>query len=309
MTKKKYVLFDGSNISHIAFHRAKSIVYKEVAEREEKKNARDVDPVNDLTQDDIGHIEGMMYHVFFMKVHNILKKFPNSYYMFAWDAAGSSDWRKEKFPEYKSNRVYTEDPTWKILFNNINEIKKVLEYYPVHQSGYEKLEADDILFVYGKELSESADVVIVSTDSDLTQIAQKFNNVKIFNPLTKKFVKPPKEYDICIFKSIKGEKGDGIPGIKGYGDKKATKLAEEFQKDNESIKDTLKPDEYDIFKRNIELIDISHNPNLHKVDLELSKIHEATKYIDFDKIKKFYFDKKLKTLLETFESVTEVFPA
>src|SRR6056297_2380998 len=228
MSKRKYILFDGSNISHIAFHKAKSLVYKDIAERLGKKNAREIDPLIDLTEEDIKHIEGMMYHVFFMKVHNIFKKFTNGYYMFAWDAAGSSDWRKEKYPEYKSNRVYTEDPTWKILFNGIQEIKNVLKYYPVHQAGFEKLEADDILFVYGKELGKKSEAIIISTDSDLIQIAQKFDNVKIFHPLTKKFVQAPKTYDICISKSIKGEKGDGIPGIAGYGDKKSIKLAEEY---------------------------------------------------------------------------------
>lgn len=308
MNKRKYILFDGSNISHIAFHKAKSIVYAEVAERVGKKNGRQVDPLVDLTEDDITHIEGMMYHVFFMKVHNIFKSFPNSNYMFAWDAAGSSDWRKERFPDYKSNRVYTGDPTWKVLFSGITEIKEVLKYYPVHQAGYEKLEADDILFVYGKELGAENEVVIVSTDSDLLQIAQKFKNVKIFHPLKKKFVQIPKTYDICIFKSIKGETGDGIPGIKGYGDKKSVKLAEEYVEDHDIIEDTLKDDEYKIFKRNIELIDISYNPNLHKVEVELDKIHDATKYIDFNKIKKFYFDKKLKDLLGKFDSVTEAFP-
>lgn len=303
---EKYILFDGNNISHIAFHRAKSIVYKEVAEREGKKNARQIDPLVDITEDDIEHIEGMMYHVFFMKVHKIFKKFPNARYMFAWDAAGSSDWRKERYPDYKSNRVYTEDPTWKILFKGIDELKKVLTYYPVHQSSYRNLEADDILYVYGRDMSEESEIIIVSTDSDLLQIAQNYN-VKIFHPLDQKFVQPPKTYNICVFKSIKGEKGDGIPGIKGYGDKKSTKLAEEFEDDENILENTLKPEEFEIFKRNLELIDISFNPNLDKVEVELDKINEATQHIDFDRIKKFYFDKKLKTLLESFESVTEVF--
>jgi DNA polymerase-1 len=306
MAKEKYILFDGNNLSHIAFHRAKSIVFKEIAEELDKK-PRDIDPTNDLTDDNMKHILGMTYHVFFLKIHKIFKRFSDGRFMFAWDAAGSSDWRKERYPEYKSNRVYTEDPTWKLLFEAIDEIKKVLVHYPVYQAEFHKLEADDILYAYAKHMDEDKEVIIVSTDSDLLQIAQKFN-AKVFHPLKQKFSRPPKEYDICVFKAIKGEEGDGIPGIKGFGDKKSERLATDYQGDENAINETLNEEQREIFYRNIELIDISNNPNLDKVVLELDKIEEATNYIDFDEIRKFYFKKGLKELMSKFDSVIDVFP-
>lgn len=304
MTKQRYVLFDGNNISHIAFHRAKSIVYKEIAERL-GKSARQIDPAEDLTADEIDQIKGMMFHVFFLKIHKIFKKFRNARYLVAWDAAGASNWRKSIYPEYKSNRVYTEDPTWTVLFDGIKELKEILKSYPVYQTGFESLEADDILYAYAEHLHEDYDVVIVSTDSDLVQISQKFGT-KIFHPLNQKYVDIPQSYDICYFKALDGEKGDGIPGVKGYGKKRAQRLAEAIAKDPDAI-DELNDEQQEIFLRNVQLIDISNNPNLSKVVLELDKLEEATDWIDLDKIRKFYFDKKLRQLLETFESVAAIF--
>lgn len=304
MAKQTYVLFDGNNVSHIAFHRAKSIVYKEIGEKTGKP-PRKIDPNKDLANEDLEHIQGMMYHVFFLKIHKIFKKFRNARYLVAWDAPGASNWRKSIYPEYKSNRVYTEDPTWTTLFYGMSELKEILKSYPVYQVGFESLEADDILYAYAEHLHEDYEVIIVSTDSDLVQISQKFGT-KLFHPLNQKYVDIPKTYDICHYKALDGEKGDGIPGVKGYGKKRATRLAESLAKDPNAI-DELDAGQQEIFLRNVQLIDISNNPNLGKVVLELDKLEEATNWINLDRIRKFYFDKKLRQLLESFESVAAIF--
>jgi len=78
MTKNKFVLFDGNNLAHIAFHRGKSIVQKEKGEL--------------LTKEDFSVVESMMYLVYFRKLHKYIKMFKNSYFIMTWDNPGSSEW-------------------------------------------------------------------------------------------------------------------------------------------------------------------------------------------------------------------------
>jgi 5'-3' exonuclease len=300
--KEKYIIFDGNNIAHIAFHRASSIILKNKKEEFEASKQKDIK----LEESDYESVEGMMYLVFLRKIHKIFKKYPNGRYIFAWDNIRSSDWRKSIYSDYKSNRNYEHDPIWQVLFKGMSELKSVLEYYPIYQVSIENLEGDDIIYVYSKYLSRSSDVVIVSGDSDLVQIAQTFPNTKIYHPLKGKNVEIPEDYLVVHAKAIKGEKGDGIPGLPGYGDVKSQRLAREIKENPDAI-DKLNEEQQSIFLRNIKLIDISKCPNLDKVYFDLEAVDNATNTIDLDKIKSFYFNKKLKSLLESFDSIASIF--
>lgn len=295
MTKNKFVLFDGNNLAHIAFHRGKSIVQKEKGEL--------------LTKEDFSVVESMMYLVYFRKLHKYIKMFKNSYFIMTWDNPGSSEWRKTIYPEYKANRNYDTDPIWRILFDGIEKLVGVLQYYPMYQVKIEKLEADDILYVYSKELSQIGKVIIISGDSDMIQAAQDFG-IKVYHPIKDKYVEIPKTYDYCVFKAIKGDKSDVIQGIYGYGEVKSARLAQEIY--GEDFIDhfsapNLTEEQCETVIRNLKLIRIANNPNLKNASVDLEKIKDANANVDFQKIKKFYFDYKLKSLIETFDSVMAVF--
>jgi len=308
----KFALFDGNNLAHIAFHRAKSIILKkkiEIAFIEAKKKKKKFDKKTiKLVEKDFDAVTGMMYTVFFRKLHKLIKIFKRYNFIFTWDNRGSSEWRRKIFPEYKISRDYETDPIWRILFDNIDQIREILKSYPMHQERVEKLEADDIMYVFAGELSKVGEVVIISGDSDMIQAIQRFG-VKVYHPIKDKYVKSPTTYDYCVFKAIKGDKADEIDGIFGYGDVKAAKLAEEIwgedfiddiscpQLNNEQQKTVLK---------NLRIIRIENNPNLKNVKVNLPLIFKAQK-VDLSKIQKFYFDHKLKALIESFESVISIF--
>lgn len=295
MTK---VIFDGNNIGHIAFHRAKSIVAKE---SELEKNQ-----IQEYLEQNLDKIEGMTYLVFFRKLHKLMKKFKGSQFVMTWDSKDAGQWRKEFFPGYKSGRVYTEDVTWTVLFKVLDELREVLKYYPIYQIKQDGFEADDIIYTLCTRDFKDQESVVISTDSDLVQIAQNTKTVKVYHPLKDKFVSPPKTYDLKLYKAIKGEKSDDIPGIKGYGDKRAAKAAELFKNDFDKAWEQFDLEQQEIIERNYLLIDISSNPNINDVEFSEEDFISHINKVDFDSIKKFYFEKKLVSLLESFDNILPV---
>lgn len=304
----KFALFDGNNLAHIAFHRAKSIILKKKIEIVEAKKKKFDKKKIKLVEKDFDAVTGMMYTVFFRKLHKLIKIFKGYYFIFTWDNRGSSEWRRAIFPEYKISRDYDSDPIWRILFDSIDQIREVLKSYPIHQERIERLEADDIMYVFAGELSKVGEVVIISGDSDMIQAIQRFG-VKVYHPIKDKYVKSPTTYDYCVYKAIKGDKSDEIEGILGYGEVKAARLAEEIFNDdfidNISVPE-LTNEQQKIVLRNLQLIRIENNPNLKNAKVDINLIFASAK-VDLMKIQKFYFNKKLKSLVESFESVVSIF--
>ena len=309
---KKYAILDGNNLAQIAFHRGKSIVWKNVIKAfAEEQGITEKEAKQALVFDESLHdsVENMSYLVFFRKLHKLYKDFKDHIFIMTWDSAGSTEWRKQIYPEYKSNRDYSTDNVWSVFFKFRDEIRDVLEAYPIHQMKIEKLEADDIMYEMSRQITEQGDkVVIISGDSDMIQVVQEFG-VKLFHPIKHKYVKTPKTYDYCVYKAIKGDTSDTIEGLRGYGEKNATRLAEEVY--NEDFIDDfsapeLSEEQQKQVLRNLKIIRISNNPNLKEVKLDVPHI-DRDGYLDLNRIKKFFFDHKQRELLEGFEAITAIF--
>lgn len=302
---KKYLLLDGNNLAHIAYHRGKSIVIKKKKAFAEAEKI--ILPEGIIDQTDYSLIESVMYHVFFLKLHKHFKKFKGYQFIVCWDNPGSHAWRREIYPEYKVRRVYDQDPIWRVLFNGIAKLQNILSAYPIAQVIIKELEADDIIYAYSSVLKNYGEVTIISGDSDLQQSVQDFG-VKLYHPITDKYIKVPTTYDCCLAKAIRGDNTDDIPGVYGYGPVKSTALAEACAKDPTAI-NKLSKEQQDIVNRNLRLIQIKNNPNLQRAKLEVANVLDIDNHfkIDTQKIKKFYFDNKLKALLEDFDSVVSIF--
>jgi hypothetical protein len=90
----------------------------------------------------------------------------------------------------------------------------------------------------------------VSSDTDFIQLLQDHPNLKLYNPVQKKFVEAP-EYDYVVWKSLRGDASDNIPGVPGIGDKTAEKIA----LDPVLLKEYVAKSEVEpIFNRNYDLI-------------------------------------------------------
>lgn len=137
-------------------------------------------------------------------------------------------WRKQVFPYYKANRKKAREDSgfdWSLIFDTINLLKEEIKtFFPYRVVEVEGAEADDIIATLaewskendqkeGSIFPEPNPFLIISGDHDFLQL-QKFNHVKQYSPIHKKFLKPekaPKDY--VIEHIIKGDKGDGVPNV------------------------------------------------------------------------------------------------
>ena len=104
--------------------------------------------------------------------------------------------------------------------------------------GLDDYEADDVIASYSKQ--ESGPTRIITGDRDLFQLVDDARDVKVvylakgisnhdlvdLTWIAKKYGIPGERYG--LFAMIRGDSSDGLPGIKGIGEKGAAAIAQEF---------------------------------------------------------------------------------
>lgn len=164
--------------------------------------------------------------------------------------------RHDSMAEYKANRiVQPDDPKYAEMQKFYAQKTTILEllngYFPVSVVRHPTSEADDTIANLVKRSSPTVPWTLVSSDTDFIQLLQSHKNLRIWNPVRKEFVVAPTEYDYVIWKSLRGDASDNIPGVPGVGDKTAAKIASDPDKLAEYIR---RPDVEPIFTRNYSLI-------------------------------------------------------
>jgi DNA polymerase I len=160
--------------------------------------------------------------------------------------------RYEALDEYKANRkVDPDDPKAKELekfFTQVNQIVNLLSnYFPVSVVRHPTSECDDTLANLVKNSNPKEDWIIISSDTDFIQLLQEHDNLRLYNPVQKRFIEAP-EYPYITWKALRGDSSDNIPGIPGIGDKTADKLASDYELLKEFIN---RPEVEPIFTRNL----------------------------------------------------------
>ena len=190
-------------------------------------------------------------------------------------------WRKDYHPFYKSKRAGSreeDDMPWDVLFTIMSKVRdEIAEHSPYKVMRIDRCEADDVIGVlceHTNEFGNHEPVMIVSSDKDFKQL-QKFDNVKQFSPMQKKFVTFAKGETVKEFTTmhiVKGDTGDGVPNIfspddifhqDGVRQKPVTKkILEEFYTYG---RDACKTDqERERWDRNETCISLSHIPEEYK---------------------------------------------
>ena len=133
------------------------------------------------------------------------------------DAGGN--WRKDYYPQYKAKRKSNRDDDkrdWQEIFRITNTVREELaENFPYKMVHVWGCEADDSvaqIVMSTQEFGQYEPVMIVSADHDFKQL-QKFDNVKQFSPMTKKFVVEDNPRLGLQEKILKGDSGDGVPNV------------------------------------------------------------------------------------------------
>jgi len=155
--------------------------------------------------------------------------------------------RHETFSDYKAGRASSGDDFWR----QHGDILNVMSRLPVHIIRHPERECDDVIAHLTNHVHANDPIVIVSTDSDFTQLlVPDDERVKLWNPVKDRWIDAT-PYDYVMWKSLVGDGSDGIPGFKGIGGKTAVKLLEDNRKLTAFLAEEGRSD---IFHRNMSLI-------------------------------------------------------
>ena len=168
-------------------------------------------------------------------LEQILAQQPPKYLAVSFDLGGS--FRDSLYEEYKGTRAKMPDE----LRLQIERIKEVVKTMNIPIWEMEGFEADDLLGTVARQAKGlSVPVHIITGDRDLLQLVD--DNTMVELPPSGKFQREAQRFDvgaveakygllppqIVDFKALVGDVSDNIPGVKGIGEKTATRLLQQY---------------------------------------------------------------------------------
>lgn len=248
----------------------------------------------------------MIRHMVLNSIRGFNTKFKADYGIQVLCSDAANPWRREFFPHYKHSRRKgreTSSVDWDNIFNIITEIKnEIKENFPYKVLNVERCEADDIIATLVKHHSNSESIMIISGDKDFIQL-QKYQNVKQYSPIQKKFVGEDENPITYLHEQIiKGDRSDGIPNVLSPDDVFTTdakqspitkkRLSEWSNMERIPLgSETLKN-----YERNKKLIDLTQIPGL--LENEIINTYNNYKVPDRSNLFNYFMEKKLKSLIE-----------
>ena len=175
-------------------------------------------------------------------VATIITQFPAEHVVFAWDDDWRPQWRVELVPSYKTHRLEPdsrlagedEEEVPDELGPQITAIAQILDAIGLPRLGERGFEADDILGSLVAQHEIECDVVTGDRDlfqlvSDAGQtrvisITKGVRNLEIVDDtfLLEKYGVAGHQY--ADFATLRGDSSDGLPGVRGIGEKTASQL-------------------------------------------------------------------------------------
>jgi DNA polymerase-1 len=238
-------------------------------------------------------------------LRRVIKEKSPEFLAIAFDAKGSN-FRHEKYPDYKANRPPMPDD----LAVQIPYIKKIVEAYNILTMEEQGVEADDIIASAARKLATAGHkVIVVSGDKDLLQLVN--DDIVVWEPMKdvvmdsegvkRKYNVPPNRL-LDLF-ALMGDKSDNIPGVRGIGPKSAEKLINEFGSlenlyenfdslKKSKMKDNLEAHRADAFLSR-ELIDLKED-----IEIPLNENDYRLPEPDRDKLKKLYTELEFTRLMK-----------
>jgi len=147
---------------------------------------------------------------------------------------GHPQHRYDLLPEYKGNRIVVEGtPAHEELadFHRQKDliVDLMMRHFPVSIMRHPRFECDDVVFNIINNAATSTQFVVASNDSDFIQLLQHFDNVRLYNPMQKKYIDEGPPYDYVSWKALVGDGSDNIDGFKSIGGKRAKALLDDNQ--------------------------------------------------------------------------------
>jgi len=206
-------------------------------------------------------------------------------------------WRVDLFPEYKANRLEEEggeEEEPETLTPQIPILLDLLDLFGIPVIGVDDYEADDIMATYAE--IEPGPIRIVTGDRDLFQMVDDKRDIKVvylakgisqhdlvdIKYVADKYLIPGDRYD--LFAMFRGDPSDGLPGVKGIGEKGAAIIANNFASVDDALQAAHEGSELlapalakkiiagtDYLKIAPKLVRIARDAPLPKADLSLPK--------------------------------------
>jgi 5'-3' exonuclease len=207
-------------------------------------------------------------------------------------------WRVDIFPEYKANRLEEEggeeEEEPETLTPQIPILLDLLDLFGIPVVGVDDYEADDVMATYAE--IEKGPIRIVTGDRDLFQMVDDARDIKVVylakgisqhdlvdtKYVADKYQIPGDRYD--LFAMFRGDPSDGLPGVKGIGEKGAAVIANNFATAEDALAGAMQAHESlppalakkiiagaDYLKIAPKLVRVARDAPLPKVDLTLPK--------------------------------------
>ena len=256
--------------------------------------------------------ENMVRHMILNSIRMYRTMFSDEYGEIILTYDSKHYWRRDFFPQYKSNRKKgreADNKDWDAIFEVLNKIKsEIKENLPYKFLEIYGAEADDIIATIckytqtEKDRSKNEKVMIISGDKDFIQL-QKYLNVKQYSPILKKLVNGSNPETYIKEHILKGDTSDGVPNVlspdntftdglrqRPLGKKK---IEAWLNMDINDFKDEVKRN----YQRNEKLIDLSKIPN--ELENEIITEFRGAPHGDRSKLLNYFIKSRLKNLTET----------
>ena len=156
-------------------------------------------------------------------------------------------WRTDLFPAYKANRATAEGEEEEpdTLSPQIPILLDLLDLFGMPNVGVDNYEADDVIATVS--VAERGPTFIATGDRDLFQLVNDKRRVKVIYLakglanhdlvdrawIAAQYGIPGERYS--LFAMIRGDASDGLPGVKGIGEKGAALIATHFSSIEEAL--------------------------------------------------------------------------
>ena len=257
--------------------------------------------------------EDTIRHMILNSIRMYVKKHKAQYGQVVIACDGGS-WRRDVFPQYKWARRNNRKESkldFDMVFSALNKVREEIAVNMPYKVVYiRNVEADDIIGVLveqTQEFGQMEDVMIISADKDFIQL-HKYNNVKQYSPMTKKFIVHLNPVSYLFEHVLKGDGSDGIPNVLSGDDtfvesirqSPMTKKKIQSYIDNvENLEEFMGQEIYRNYKRNQLLVDLRYIPEAIKKDI--IDTSESVKVPPRMKILNYFIKNRCKLLIECIE--------
>ena len=187
------------------------------------------------------HIGGLVGYL--RSVGYAIKTFRPTRVILVFDGTGSTQNKKNLYPDYKGNRNITRIMNWDVfddkeeesdaMSGQMSRLIHYLKQLPVSLISIDKIEADDSIGLIAKHYENDEtcnEVTIMSADQDFYQLISE--KVHVYSPTKRKTYKVDDvlaEFNVhpnnfLLYKALLGDNSDNLPGIRGLGPKKILKM-------------------------------------------------------------------------------------